>query len=182
MIRHHVETLRRLKYRPTGGFAAFCFADGHARPSRGRVLDHDRGPKPAYHALVAACRPGDRGGRPCRPSLLPARQPPRPRRARRQRPPRRAARRPWSTATAPRPVGGAHHRDWQGDVPADALRAGRHGRTSTSRTAPVRSSSSSPSTRPGTTSPTATSPPSTPCDSRPAVGPAGVVSRRHRRD
>ena len=29
VIRHHVETLRRLKYRPTGGFAHFCFADCH---------------------------------------------------------------------------------------------------------------------------------------------------------
>src|SRR5262249_54074886 len=27
VIKFHVETLRRLKYRPTGGFAQFCFAD-----------------------------------------------------------------------------------------------------------------------------------------------------------
>ena len=29
LIRRHVEVLRRLKYRPTGGFAQFCLADGH---------------------------------------------------------------------------------------------------------------------------------------------------------
>src|ERR687892_529151 len=31
LIRRHVEVLRRLKYRPTGGFAQFCLADGHPR-------------------------------------------------------------------------------------------------------------------------------------------------------
>src|SRR5439155_4940736 len=29
VIKHHVETLRRLKYRPTGGFCQFAFADAH---------------------------------------------------------------------------------------------------------------------------------------------------------
>ena len=38
LIKHHVETLRRLKFRPTGGFALFSFADGQitllaSRPS-----------------------------------------------------------------------------------------------------------------------------------------------------
>ena len=56
VIRHHIETLRRLKYRPTGGFAQFCFADGHPAVSWS-VLDHERRPKLGHAALVAACRP-----------------------------------------------------------------------------------------------------------------------------
>ena len=56
VVRHHVETLRRLKYRPTGGFAQFCFADGHPAITWA-VLDHERRPKLAYDALAAACRP-----------------------------------------------------------------------------------------------------------------------------
>lgn len=56
VTRHHIETLRRLKYRPTGGFAHFSFADSH--PSiTWSALDHERVPKLAYDALVAACRP-----------------------------------------------------------------------------------------------------------------------------
>lgn len=56
LVKHHVETLRRLKYRPTGGFAQFCFADGYPSVTWS-VLGHDRQPKAAFHALVAACRP-----------------------------------------------------------------------------------------------------------------------------
>ncbi|HMC41786.1 MAG TPA: hypothetical protein VKI20_02155 [Acidimicrobiales bacterium] len=56
LIRHHVETLRRLKYRPTGGFCQFCLGDGHPAVSWA-VLDHRRLPKPGYHALAAACAP-----------------------------------------------------------------------------------------------------------------------------
>jgi beta-mannosidase len=56
VIRHHVETLRRLKYRPTGGFALYGFADGHDAVSWS-VLDHGRVPKLGYHALREACRP-----------------------------------------------------------------------------------------------------------------------------
>ncbi|WP_426574088.1 glycoside hydrolase family 2 protein [Aquihabitans sp. McL0605] len=56
LITHHVLTLRRLKYRPTGGFAQFLLADGHPAIS-GSVLDHERTPKLAYHALAEACRP-----------------------------------------------------------------------------------------------------------------------------
>jgi beta-mannosidase len=56
LIRHHVETLRRLKYRPAGGFAQFCFADGHPSVTWS-VLGHDRRPKPGYDALREACRP-----------------------------------------------------------------------------------------------------------------------------
>ncbi len=56
VVRRHVETLRRLKYRPTGGFAHFLFADAHPAVSWS-VLDHERRPKPAFDALAAACRP-----------------------------------------------------------------------------------------------------------------------------
>jgi beta-mannosidase len=56
VIKHHIETLRRLKYRPTGGFAQFCFADGHPAVSWS-VLDHDRQPKLGLTALREACRP-----------------------------------------------------------------------------------------------------------------------------
>lgn len=56
LVANHVETLRRLKYRPTGGFSAFALAD----PVPGitaALLDHDRRPKPAWKAFVAACAP-----------------------------------------------------------------------------------------------------------------------------
>ncbi|MCD9625572.1 hypothetical protein [Rhabdothermincola salaria] len=56
LVRSHVEALRRLKYRPTGGFAAFALAD----PGPGitaALLDHHRRPKPAWDAFVEACRP-----------------------------------------------------------------------------------------------------------------------------
>jgi beta-mannosidase len=56
VIKHHVETLRRLKYRPTGGFAHFSFADGHPAVTWS-VLDHRRVPKAGYRALAEACAP-----------------------------------------------------------------------------------------------------------------------------
>nr|MDP9020956.1 hypothetical protein [Actinomycetota bacterium] len=56
LIKHHVETLRRLKYRPTGGFCQFAFGDGHPAVSWS-VLDHHRVPKAGYEALARACRP-----------------------------------------------------------------------------------------------------------------------------
>jgi beta-mannosidase len=56
LIKHHVEALRRLKYRPTGGFCHFCFADGHPAVTWS-VLDHERRPKLGHAALAAACRP-----------------------------------------------------------------------------------------------------------------------------
>lgn len=56
VLRHHIETLRRLKYRPTGGFAQFCLADAHPAVSWS-VLDHRRVPKAGWDALVDACRP-----------------------------------------------------------------------------------------------------------------------------
>ena len=56
LVRHQIETLRRLKYRPTGGFAVFSLADG--QPAIGfSLVDHRGRPKPAYQALAAACQP-----------------------------------------------------------------------------------------------------------------------------
>ncbi|MDP8954937.1 MAG: hypothetical protein M3N37_08505 [Actinomycetota bacterium] len=56
VVKHHVETLRRLKYHPSGGFCLFTFADGHPAVTWA-VLDHRTTPKAGYHALVDACRP-----------------------------------------------------------------------------------------------------------------------------
>jgi beta-mannosidase len=56
VIRHHVETLRRLKYRPTGGFAQFSLADPEPAVTWA-VVGHDRVAKPGYHALTEACAP-----------------------------------------------------------------------------------------------------------------------------
>jgi beta-mannosidase len=56
LLRHQIETLRRLKYRPTGGFCFAALAD--AAPSISTaILDHDRRPKLAFHAVTEACRP-----------------------------------------------------------------------------------------------------------------------------
>jgi beta-mannosidase len=56
LLRHHVEELRRLKYRPTGGFVQFLLTD--AQPGvTWSVLDHERVPKAGYEALTEACRP-----------------------------------------------------------------------------------------------------------------------------
>ncbi len=56
VVKTTIEILRRLKYRPTGGFVQFAFND--AQPAIGfSVIDHHGTPKPAYDALVAACRP-----------------------------------------------------------------------------------------------------------------------------
>jgi len=56
LVRRQVEALRRLKYRPTGGFAHFCFADGWPAVTWS-VLDVDRTPKLGFEALRAACAP-----------------------------------------------------------------------------------------------------------------------------
>lgn len=56
LVRSHVEQIRRLKYRPTGGFTAFALAE----PVPGitaALLDHERRPKPSWSAFVAACAP-----------------------------------------------------------------------------------------------------------------------------
>ena len=56
LVRYHVETLRRLKYQPTGGFTQFFLADS-APAISASLLDHERTPKPAFAALRDACRP-----------------------------------------------------------------------------------------------------------------------------
>ena len=56
VLRTQIETLRRLKYRPAGGLCVTALAD--AEPAGGfGVLDFDRHRKPAFDALVDACRP-----------------------------------------------------------------------------------------------------------------------------
>jgi beta-mannosidase len=70
VIKHHIEHLRRLKYRPTGGFCLFSLADSQPAVTWS-VLDHQRGAKLGYQALVEACRPvivtADRLPEPCAP-------------------------------------------------------------------------------------------------------------------
>ncbi len=56
LIRHHIEVLRRLKYRPAGGFAMFSFNDPEPVVSWS-VLDHTRTPKLGWNALRRACAP-----------------------------------------------------------------------------------------------------------------------------
>lgn len=56
LLRHHIETLRRLKYRPTGGFCFSSLADPSPMVSSA-VLDHERRPKLAFTAVTDACRP-----------------------------------------------------------------------------------------------------------------------------
>jgi beta-mannosidase len=56
LIARHIETLRRIKYRPCGGFAQFSFADGYPSVTWS-VLGHDRQPKAGYDALRRACAP-----------------------------------------------------------------------------------------------------------------------------
>ncbi len=56
LIRSQIGTMRRLKYRPAGGFCLTALFD--AEPDGGfGILDHDRRPKPSFEAVVDACRP-----------------------------------------------------------------------------------------------------------------------------
>lgn len=56
ILRRQIETLRRLKYRPTGGFCFMALADG--RPSISfAIVDHDGHKKAAYDAVKQACAP-----------------------------------------------------------------------------------------------------------------------------
>jgi beta-mannosidase len=56
LIRHHIELLRRLKYRPAGGFCMFALNDPSPVVSWS-VLDHERVPKLGWEALRRACAP-----------------------------------------------------------------------------------------------------------------------------
>jgi beta-mannosidase len=56
LIQLQCEDLRRIKYRPGGGFLQFCFADAHDAVTWS-VLDVSRKPKLGFAALRDACRP-----------------------------------------------------------------------------------------------------------------------------
>jgi beta-mannosidase len=56
LLQLQCEDLRRVKYRPAGGFLQFCFADAHAAVTWS-VLDVNRIPKLGFAALRDACRP-----------------------------------------------------------------------------------------------------------------------------
>lgn len=56
IVRVHIETLRRLKYNPAGGFCIEALADVEPEGGFG-VLDFERQPKPAHDVLIDACRP-----------------------------------------------------------------------------------------------------------------------------
>jgi beta-mannosidase len=56
LLRHHIELLRRLKYRPAGGFCMFALNDP-APVVSWSVLDHERVPKLGWQALKRACAP-----------------------------------------------------------------------------------------------------------------------------
>jgi beta-mannosidase len=56
LLRRSIETLRRLKYRPTGGFCLSSLADAVPLVSMS-LVDHRRRPKAAYDSVVDACRP-----------------------------------------------------------------------------------------------------------------------------
>ena len=56
LLRFHIETLRRLKYRPTGGFCLVALADPEEAGGFG-ILDVGRHPKPAHEIVTDACRP-----------------------------------------------------------------------------------------------------------------------------
>ena len=57
VIRHHVEELRRLKYRPTGGFRPVPASPTPSPGSPGRCWTTSGSPRPGYEALREACRP-----------------------------------------------------------------------------------------------------------------------------
>ena len=56
LLREQIETLRRLKYRPAGGFT-FSWLANPAPMISTAVLDHERRPKLAWSAVVDACLP-----------------------------------------------------------------------------------------------------------------------------
>ena len=56
LLKRQIETLRRVKYRPTGGVCFYALNDSEPMVSAS-VLDHRRVPKIGFHAVVEACRP-----------------------------------------------------------------------------------------------------------------------------
>ena len=66
VLRYHIEALRRLKYRPAGGFCLFVLNDSQPAVSWS-IVDYERFPKIAYQVVAEACAPvivvADRLGR-----------------------------------------------------------------------------------------------------------------------
>ena len=85
LLRHHIELMRRLKYRPAGGFALFSFNDPGPMVSFS-VLDHERVPKLAYQVVEPRLRARDGDRRPSA-GLRRSRRRSAPRRSCCQRPP-----------------------------------------------------------------------------------------------
>ncbi len=56
VLRTHIETLRRLKYQPAGGFCLSALRDPEPAGGFG-ILDVDRRPKACFEVVVDACRP-----------------------------------------------------------------------------------------------------------------------------
>lgn len=111
VLKAHIETLRRLKYRPAGGFAAFFLADCAPAVSCA-VLDHERRPKAGFGALADACAPvivvADKVQplyRPGEPVAVPVHVV-------------SDLRVPIEGARVQARVG-AHRQEWEGDIPAD---------------------------------------------------------------
>ena len=55
-LRAQIETLRRLKYQPTGGFTIVRLADSDQPAISTSLVDHSGNRKPAYDAVTEACR------------------------------------------------------------------------------------------------------------------------------
>ncbi len=56
VLKVQIESLRRLKYQPTGGFC-FSSLNDSAPAISSSILDHERRPKVAFSAVAAACAP-----------------------------------------------------------------------------------------------------------------------------
>ncbi len=56
LLTFHIETLRRVKYSPAGGFCLFALADIEPEGGFG-LVELDRTPKPAWHRVRGACLP-----------------------------------------------------------------------------------------------------------------------------
>ncbi len=58
LLRRHIQEIRRLKYRPNGGFALFSWHDSRDHPAATwAVIGHDGTRKRAYAAVAEACAP-----------------------------------------------------------------------------------------------------------------------------
>ncbi len=116
VVKITIETLRRLKYRPTGGFAAFYLADPTRAGGFG-MLDSDRRAKPAWRALVDACRPVIVVADPLPPTVRPAQTLTLPVHVVSDRRDDVAAARVRATVT--QPDGTSTSTEWGGQIPAD---------------------------------------------------------------